>query len=164
MRPLRRLTLAEKVTFAFAVGVVYLAAVGAVAYTSVVRLGDATERATRTHVVLRLLDETLSFVAGAETGSRGYVITGDTRYLEPYRSAELDAAKRMKSLEALIADRAQQHERLRRLVPLVARRFSLLDESVRLRANRGFDDAAAAARFGNGRIVMDSIRVLVDSM
>jgi signal transduction histidine kinase len=164
MRPLRRLTLAEKVTFAFAVGVVYLAAVGAVAYTSVVRLGDATQRATKTHVVLRLLDETLSFVAGAETGSRGFVITGDTQYLEPYRTAEISAARRMKSLETLIDDHAEQRERLRRLVPLIARRFDLLDESVRLRANSGFDDAAAAARIGHGRMVMDSIRVLVDSM
>jgi signal transduction histidine kinase len=164
MTRLRRLTLAEKVTFAFAVGVVYLAAVGAVAYTSVVRLGDATARATRTHIALRVLDETFSFVASAETGSRGYVITGDTRYLEPYRNAEIDAAKRLKSLETSIDDRAEQHERLRRLVPLIARRFSLLDESVRLRADKGFDDAVFAARTGQGRIVMDSIRTLVDSM
>jgi signal transduction histidine kinase len=164
MKRLRRLTLAEQVTFAFAVGVVYLAAVGAVAYTSVVRLGDATERATRTHIVLRLLDETLALVAGAETGSRGFVITGDTQYLEPYRNAEIDAAKRLKSLETSIDDRVQQRERLRRLVPLVARRFALLDEAVRLRANKGLDDAVSAARTGRGRMVMDSIRALVDSM
>jgi signal transduction histidine kinase len=146
------------------VGVVYLAAVGAVAYTSVVRLGDATERATRTHIVLRLLDETFAFVAGAETGSRGYVITGDTQYLEPYRNAETEAATRLKSLETAIDDHVQQHEQLRRLVPLVARRFSLLDESVRLRADKGFDDAVFPARTERGRLVMDSIRALVDSI
>jgi signal transduction histidine kinase len=164
MKPFRRLTLAEKVALAFTVGVVYLAVIGAVAYTSVVRFADATERATRTHVVLRLLDETLSFVAGAETGSRGFVITGDARYLDPYRGAELDAAARMKSLETLIDNHERQRERLHQLVPLVARRFALLDESVRLRANGGFDNAASAARTGRGRVVMDSIRVLVDSM
>jgi len=164
VRIVRHLTLAEKVTFAFVVGVVYLAVVGAIAYSSVSRFADATERATRTHVVLRSLDETFSLVTGAETGLRGFVITGDARYLAPYRNAEANAAARLKSLEALIADDPHQRDRLEELIPLVARRFALLDESVRLRASSGFDDAASAARTGPGRLVMDSIRTIVDSM
>ena len=164
MMPLRRLTLAEKVTFAFAVGVVYLAAVGAVAYTSVARFTDATERASRTHVVLRLLDETFSLVTVAETGSRGFVITGDAQYLESYRGAENEAAARMESLEMSIDDDQQQRERLGRLASQVGRRFALLDESVRPRANARADSAAAAARSVRGRAVMDSIRALVDSI
>jgi CHASE3 domain sensor protein len=56
MRRLRRLTLAEQVAGAFMVGVVYLAVVGAVAYTSVNRFADTTARAERTHSVLRALE------------------------------------------------------------------------------------------------------------
>ena len=164
MRIVQRLTLAEKVTLAFIMGVVYLAVVGAVAYSSVFRFANATERATRTHVVLRSLEETFSLVTGAETGSRGFVITGDVRYLDPYRHAEVNAAARLKSLEALIANDRRQRERLEKLIPLVARRFAMLDESVRLRASGGFDDAALSARTGRGRLVMDSIRAIVDSM
>ena len=88
MTRFRRLTLAEQVALAFMVGVVYVAVVGAVAYTSVNRLSDTTVLAERTHVVLRTLEETLSLVTGAETGSRGYVITGDAAYLEPFRGAK----------------------------------------------------------------------------
>ena len=61
----RSITLAEKVTLAFIVGVVYLAVVGAIAYSSVFRFADTSERATRTHVVLRSLEETFSLVTGA---------------------------------------------------------------------------------------------------
>ena len=160
----RSVTLAEKVTLAFVVGVVYLAVVGAIAYSSVSRFADTTERATRTHVVLRSLEETFSLVTGAETGSRGFVITGDARYLEPYRNAELTAAARLESLGSLIADDPRQGGRLEQLIPLVARRFAMLDESVRLRASGGFEDAASAARTGRARLVMDSIRAIVDSM
>ena len=138
--------------------------VGAIAYSSVFRFADTTERATRTHVVLRSLEETFSLVTGAETGSRGFVITGDARYLDPYRNAELTAAARLESLGTLIADDPRQGERLEQLIPLVARRFAMLDESVRLRASGGFEDAASAARTGRGRLVMDSIRAIVDSM
>jgi signal transduction histidine kinase len=159
-----RLTLAEKVTLAFVIGVVYLAVVGAIAYSSVFRFAATTERATRTHVVLRSLEETFSLVTGAETGSRGFVITGDARYLEPYRNAEVTAAERLKTLGTLIAADPRQHERLEQLIPLVARRFAMLDESVRIRASGGFDDAASAARTGRGRLVMDSIRAIVDVM
>ena len=161
---IRRLTLAEKVTLAFVMGVVYLAVVGAVAYSSVFRFADTTERASRTHVVLRSLEETFALVTGAETGSRGFVITGDARYLEPYRTAEVDAAARLKALGTLVANDSLQHQRLEQLIPLVARRFAMLDESVRIRANGGFDDAASAARTGRGRLVMDSIRAIVDAM
>src|SRR5262245_59222512 len=161
---IRRLTLAEKVTLAFVVGVVYLATVGAIAYSSVFRFADTTERATRTHEVLRSLEETFSLVTGAETGSRGFVITGDARYIEPYRNAEANAAARLESLDTMVGDDSEQRDRLDRLIPLVARRFAMLDESVRLRASGGFEDAASAARTGRGRLVMDSIRAIVDTM
>ena len=159
---IRRLTLAEKVTLAFVMGVVYLAVVGAIAYSSVFRFAETTERASRTHVVLRSLEETFALVTGAETGSRGFVITGDARYVEPYRNAEVDAAARLKALGTLVANDSLQHQRLEQLIPLVARRFAMLDESVRIRANGAFDDAAA--RTGRGRLVMDSIRAIVDAM
>jgi len=164
MTRFRRLTLAEQVALAFMVGVVYLAVVGAVAYTSVNRLSDTTVLAERTHVVLRTLEETLALVTGAETGSRGYVITGDAAYLEPFRGAEENAVARLRSLEALVADDATQRRRLDQLIPLVARRFEVLDETIRLRASGGFADAAPAAGSGRGKVVMDSIRVLVDAM
>ena len=161
---LRRLTVAEKVASAFMVGVVYLAVVGAIAYRSVDRFAEATVRAERTHVGMRTLEEALSLIMGAETGSRGYVITGDARYLEPYRTAEVEVVRLLRSLEIMTAGDPVQRDRLGRLTPLVARRFAILDESNRLRATAGFDDAAAAARTGRGRVVMDSIRQLVDAM
>jgi signal transduction histidine kinase len=160
----RRLTLPEKVAAGFAVGVLYLGVVGAIAYVSVRRFADTSARVERTHVLLRTMEELVSIVTGAETGSRGFLITGDTRFLEPYRSAENDAVARLKSLQRLAAGDTEQRERVERLTPLVARRFAILDESIRLRANAGFDDAASAARTGPGRDVMDSIRRVVDAM
>ena len=163
MKRIRRLTLAEKVAAAFVVGVVYLAVIGAVAYASVNRFAETTDRAERTHIVLRTLEEVFSIITGAETGTRGFVITGDTRYLEPYKNAETEAVARLRSLATLI-DGAPQRARLEYLTPLVARRFAILHESARLRANGGFDDAAAATGTGRGREVMDSIRSVVDAM
>jgi signal transduction histidine kinase len=163
MKHFRRLTLAEKVAAAFVAGVVYLAVIGAVAYASVNRFAETTDRAEQTHVVLRTLTEVLSTLTGAETGARGFVITGDARYLEPYHDAEAEVVARLRSLSTLIDDDSQR-TRLEHLMPIVSRRFALLRESVQLRAKGGFDDAAAAAGTGQGRAVMDSIRSIVDAM
>ena len=111
---LRRLTLSEKVAGAFMVGVLYLAVIGAIAYQSVERLGETTARAERTNVILRTLQDVLSLVTGAETGSRGFVITGDAQYLEPYRTAEADAVTRLRALERLAEGDSAQRERLHR--------------------------------------------------
>jgi signal transduction histidine kinase len=161
---LRRLTLSEKVAGAFMVGVLYLAVIGAIAYQSVERLGETTARAERTNVILRTLQDVLSLVTGAETGSRGFVITGDAQYLEPYRTAEADAVARLRALERLAEVDSAQRERLQRLTPLVAQRFAILDDAIRLRANGGFNSAAVSTRSSRGRVVMDSIRGVVAAM
>jgi signal transduction histidine kinase len=156
--------LAEQVAVAFMVGVVYLAIVGSVAYTNVNRFADATARAEQTYLVVRTLEETFSLVTGAETGSRGYVITGDTRYLDPYRAGEAKATSGVRTLERLVADNAPQRRRLDLLAPLIARRFAILDETIELRTNRGLTAAATALAVDRGSAVMDSIRLVVDAM
>src|SRR5262245_58360216 len=134
----RRLTLTEQVAGTFVVGIVYLVVVGVVAYASVTRFADMSAGVANTHVMLRTLEELFSIVTGAETGSRGFVITGDPRYLEPFRSSEADAVARLKALESMTTADAQQRRRLESLTPLVTRRFSILDESVKLRTSSGF--------------------------
>jgi signal transduction histidine kinase len=161
---LRRLTLSELVAGAFTVGVVYLAVIGVFVYRSVNRFADTTERVERTHVILRTLEQVLSIVNGAETGVRGFVITGDARHLQAYRGAEADIAASLNSLDSLTTGDSAQRARLQYLVPLVTRRFSILHETAALRESGGFDDAAAATRTGRGRLVMDSIRTVVDAM
>jgi signal transduction histidine kinase len=161
---LRRLTIAEQVAASFIIGVLYLAVIGAVAYRSVDRFADATARAERTHLVLRTLEEATALVTGAETGVRGYVITGEERYLAPYRTAEQEVVTRLRSLETLVVEDAAQRGRLARLTPLVSRRFGMLNEAVRLRAERQVDDAAAREHAERGQVVMDSISHVADEM
>ena len=161
---LRRLTIAEQVAASFIIGVLYLAVIGAVAYRSVDRFADATARAERTHLVLRTLEEAISLVMGAETGAHGYVITGEERYLTPYRTAEREVGARLRSLETLLVEDAAQRARLARLTPLVTRRFAILNETVRLRTERGLADAATRAQSERGEAVMDSIDNVADDM
>ena len=61
----------------FALAGVLLVAVGAVAYRQMLRLEGARERATHTLLVREEIEILLSLVKDAETGQRGYLLTGE---------------------------------------------------------------------------------------
>ena len=87
--------------------------IGVVSYVSVVRLKENATRVEHTHEVLSSLELLLAAATDSETAERGYVITGDEGYLEPYRQAGAVVDGQTKRLRELTADnRAQQQARL----------------------------------------------------
>ena len=59
--------------------------VGAVSYRSINKLIDTADWVTHTHKVLENLNGIVLNMVNAETGQRGFVITNDQKYLEPYQ-------------------------------------------------------------------------------
>ncbi len=110
------------------------------------------------------LDELLSGMKDAETGQRGYVITGEARYLEPYQGAREIVDQKLKSLRELTADNPIQQQRLAAIEPLVASKFAELQETIDLRRTKGFGPAAQEVLTDKGKNAMDSIRKLVGEM
>ncbi len=124
------------------------------------RLADAAAEVDHSHRVVNALERLLSTLKDAETGQRGFVITGDPKFLEPYEDAlgrvwgDFEAASR------LTADDPTQQGRLELARPRVVAKLAELAETVALRRA----DAAAAAVVvlgGRGKAEMDAIRSLV---
>jgi signal transduction histidine kinase len=114
---------------------------------------------THTHQVIEMNGAVLARVVDAETGERGYIITGDTAFLDPYRGAEQDAIAHIDDLRRLTADNAAQQARIDTLAGLVSRRFTVLDTRIRTRRERGFERVQTDfAVNGGGKAVMDSAR------
>src|SRR5258706_12855934 len=62
-------------------------------YRNTVRFSEASEWRKHTYEVLRNIDATAAGLVDAETGQRGYLLTGDEIYLEPYRAAVKDVGQ-----------------------------------------------------------------------
>ena len=77
---------------------------GAVTYRSIDALHDDTRTITHTHDVLAALESVISLAKDAETGQRGYVITEQKSYLEPYSTATSAIDKQLDLVEKLTAD------------------------------------------------------------
>lgn len=104
----------------------------------------------------------LSSLKDAETGQRGFLLTGEDRYLEPYRQA---MAEILPDLDALahseaVVGRPEQTQRIRRLQPLVDKKLDELGQTIDLRRSRGLESALAIARIDRGKVTMDQIRAL----
>ncbi|HEV8060018.1 MAG TPA: CHASE3 domain-containing protein [Gemmataceae bacterium] len=125
----------------------------------------ATNRLTvHTHEVLTQIGETLSLLKDAETGQRGYLITGEATYLQPYENAAGGIHERSNRLRELTADNANQQTRVDRLERLIVERFDELNLTVALRKEKGFETARKVVLEDTGKSGMDEIRQLMAEM
>jgi PAS domain S-box-containing protein len=154
----------RKVGFGFAFALACLGVVGVVSYLSVVRLNEDAAWVEHTHEVLGRLDSLLAALTDSETAERGYVITGDESYLEPYRQSARDVEVEAGRLRELTTDNRTQQLRLDSLVPLVSDRLAELHEVIDLRRIQGFGPAQSEILAGKGRGIRNRIRSLIDEM
>ena len=83
----RNWTMGQKLAGAFAVAALTLAIIAGFGYVGTARLIDNNHWVEHSHEVRLSLAEILLVMVDAETGQRGFVVTGDEAFLEPYRSA-----------------------------------------------------------------------------
>jgi methyl-accepting chemotaxis protein len=158
-----------KIGAGFALALAILVAIGTVTYRSTAKLTETAEWVAHTYRVLDELEGVLSGMKDAETGQRGYIITGDEKYLEPYRGAQVSVDQGVKSLRDLTKDNVNQQRRLDILEPLIdgnEGKFALLQETIDLRkdSTKGFQAALQLIRTDKGKKVMDDIRKTIDEM
>ncbi len=123
--------------------------------------GSAEAWVEHTYQVTELIHRVFSRLQDMESGQRGYVITGDPHYLEPYREAAESVDLDLGRLTRLTADNAGQTRRLTRLESLTVEKRHVLQETIDLRGSRGFEAAARVVRTDRGKEIMDSIRAVV---
>jgi PAS domain S-box-containing protein len=100
----------------------------------------------------------LSALKDAETGQRGYLLTGDEAFLEPYVAVRDSVGGHLEELRQLDLSRAA-HQHLDALAPLVDAKMVELSHVVELRRNQDMTAALAVVGGGAGKRLMDSIRV-----
>ncbi len=144
--------------------ILFFAVSGGVAYLNTRTLGDGATLVTHTHEVLSALDDVFGYVKDAETGQRGYIITGDESYLEPYHYAVERIEKRIDEVERLTVDNPEQQGRIPVLRAFVAEKLTELGDSIAVRREQGFDAARAIVVSDLGKDAMNGIRYEIAAM
>ena len=100
-------------------------------------------------------------VTDAESGLRGYFLSGSETYLGPLRTAERELDGQFNSLKAMLADSPSQLKNLAQLQNLVTRRIHLMNQGLDVYEHGGLDDIVAIARTQEDKTHMDEIRLQV---
>ncbi len=131
---------------------------------NVARLFETTQRVEQAWAVTTELEGTLSAISDAETAQRGYLLTGEESYLEPYRSAVSGIPEHLARLEALTADNASKQQTVARIKKLVAAKLDEIALTIQVYSSGDPAAARRAVSTGLGQQYMNEIRKSVDAM
>jgi methyl-accepting chemotaxis protein len=161
---LKARTIQARLAVAFALGPIILAIIGWIAYTNTTGLVEKRDQLQHSYLVLQQAEATSKLLVDAETGQRGYLLTGNDPYLEPYRSALAAVNGAVARLAELTADNPRQQARIQSLRDALREKLAELAETIGLRKDKGLDAALEVVRSDRGKRYMDEIRTLLDQI
>lgn len=130
-------------------------------YYSIYNLKKQAAIVNHTNVILRQSEKVISQLKDAETGQRGYLLTGSDFFLKPYFSATENIYKSLDSLQAFTRDNASQQQRCDSLRVLISKRLDRLNKLIETqKAGNLIDPTQLAA----GQEAMDKARNIIGEM
>ncbi len=155
------LKISTKIGASFALSLVSFILLGLIIYRSATETVNTNRWQSHTYQVLTSLENFLSTLKDAETGQRGYLITGSEDYLQPYNAAIPVIDQKIIELRKLTEDNPSQQRRLDSVESLTQKRIARLKEVIEIRRTQGFAGVSRSIVIDQGKMLMDNIRRLV---
>jgi signal transduction histidine kinase len=122
------------------------------------RAGEADNEVIKAFEVQRAALNVLISVIGAETGQRGFLLTSNPAYLQPFEQSKATVTQQLDTLQGLTVDDAVQAPRTTNLGPLITRKFAEMDETIAFARAGRQAEALAIINSDAGLQLMKSIR------
>jgi signal transduction histidine kinase len=139
-------------------------AIGIFSSLQISRLAADNQWVIHTHQVLERLADASLHLASMQSEVRGYVATGDQKYLGAYSDHARGAQNALDSLRELTRDNPRQQWRMDKLQPLSASLHDLLEREVKARSEAGVQPAESIIRTSGGLETMSHIQDLISEM
>jgi methyl-accepting chemotaxis protein len=127
-------------------------------------LKDYRDAVDHTFEVISAIDNALLRLQDAETGQRGFIITGDDSYLAPFEAGRTVIFKILSDLRELVSDNADQRARIAGLRELAEIKMNELEDTITTRKQDGFEPARTKVLNSAGKETMDRIRSVAAEM
>lgn len=138
-----------------------------VALASIASLKTMTknELATKsTQEVLTNLATLMSDITSAESGLRGYIITGDVKFLDAYNQSLPEIDHSIKTLNYLTQNDKEEEKQLEELKPVIFERLEIMESLKNTRSEIGYESASLEVASGKGKLVQEKIRHLASEL
>ncbi len=154
-----RLTLAG-----FACSLVVMAILSVLAFQQVRTFGLLAEEISRDQQILLRLEHLRAALAGAETGQRGYLITGNPSYLKPYHQTQAGVRADLQALASKLAGSPRQSVLATELRDIMETRFQSFERVIAAYDSQGFRAAQALVTENTGQRQTEQAQSLIDGI
>ncbi|MEP6749430.1 MAG: CHASE3 domain-containing protein, partial [Bacteroidota bacterium] len=154
-------SLKRNLLIGFGVSLLVLVGSSVASWVSVHNLLASATLVKHTNEVVQKLQETMSFMKDAETGERGFLVTGKDQYLDPYTGSADKVKILIGDIRQLTADNPDQQQPLQKLEERINRRFWNWQDMI---GKKRMTDIVTLSDMQQGKNSMDSIRVVVADM
>ena len=113
---------------------------------------------------VRAIDSTLADLKDAETSQRGYLLTGDERYLVPYTRLHAAIPDSIDRLRSLAGDSGNRQRHVHAVALATAAKLEELERTLSVRRQQGLEAAIAVVKTNRGKDAMDQLRYELASM
>ena len=141
-------------------GVLMLTALTFVANSQFQRYQTTVDLATKSRVAIEAIQDVTRALVDAETGQRGYLLTSQRQYLEPYLSGEAAARKSLITLRQLLDDDATALPSVEKIESLAVLKLEVLATTIALHSDESPAAALAVVQRNGGKRLMDEVRKL----
>ncbi len=128
------------------------------------RSQKAADALARSHATRAALDQLLQSMLNAETGQRGYLLTQDERYLQPYKVALTSINSHLETLRATQGDALEDRADFAQLSQAISRRLSEMELTIKLRRQDNDDAWRFVLSTDVGQEDMEAVRALASRM
>ncbi|MDI1327291.1 MAG: CHASE3 domain-containing protein [Brevundimonas sp.] len=139
-----------------AIGLLLVVNVGV--FVMLQRTSDFNDNVERGQRIRLAALEVMSLSIDAETGQRGFLLTGRPNYLEPYTNSLTRLPERLDELARLTAGDPDLSPRVERLRGLSQQRLDIIDRTIALGRMGRIEDGVEIIRSGSGKRLMDQVR------
>jgi CheY-like chemotaxis protein/signal transduction histidine kinase/CHASE3 domain sensor protein len=156
-----KMTLDRKIVLGFIACAFVLLGVAIFSFKNSEKFVVSNALVNNSNKVLYEFEQILMSSVDAETGVRGYVITGDDDFLKPFTSANIKAIEQIDKVRELTKDDPNQQNNIEKLAKQLKLRFDNLNRCIALRKN-DFEKAREFVASGEGKQLQDDIRKTID--
>ena len=156
-----KMTLGKKIVIGFIACVLILLGTGIFSFNNSAKFIASNAKVNHTNQVLSEFEQILVYTIDAETGTRGFVITGDDKYMEYFLNANTKAVEHLDKAKELTKDNETQQKNIAELEKEIKMRFDHLNRTIDFR-KQNFEKARESVASGEGKHIQDRIRKIID--
>jgi CheY-like chemotaxis protein/signal transduction histidine kinase/CHASE3 domain sensor protein len=160
----KQLGLDPVVSFSLLGALVFFVISSAIADTNLQTLREDNQKIVHSEDVIVALGGLLSSTQDAETGQRGFLLTNNEEYLEPYNAALESIPLRLDEIVQLTRDDPMQQANIPALKLHINEKLAELKKTIDLRRTQGAAPALVVVDTDQGKVEMDSIRAQIATM